>query len=73
MSDEAIHKAVDAARTFLQNDAERLAYINRELAILDITRTIAMPLKKGKLRDVQKGLKKVVQKNGNRQITDGKN
>ena len=25
MSDEAIHKAVDAARTFLQNDAERLA------------------------------------------------
>ena len=35
MSDEAIHKAVDAARTFLQNDAERLVYINRELAILD--------------------------------------
>ena len=35
MSDEAIHKAVDAARTFLQNDAERLAYINRELTILD--------------------------------------
>ena len=35
MSDEAIHKAVDAARIFLQNDAERLAYINRELAILD--------------------------------------
>ena len=35
MSDEAIHKAVDAARPFLQNDAERLAYINRELAILD--------------------------------------
>lgn len=35
MSDEAIHKAIDAARTFLQNDAERLAYINRELAILD--------------------------------------
>ena len=34
MSDEAIHKAVDAARTFL-HDAERLAYINRELAILD--------------------------------------
>ena len=28
-------KAVDAARTFLQNDAERRAYINRELAILD--------------------------------------
>lgn len=35
MSDEAIYKAVDAARTFLQNDAERRAYINRELAILD--------------------------------------
>ena len=35
MRDEAIHKAVDAARTFLQNDAERRAYINRELAILD--------------------------------------
>ena len=35
MSDEAIHKAIDAARTFLQDDAERLAYINRELAILD--------------------------------------
>ena len=35
MSDEAIHKAVDTARTFLQNDAERQAYINRELAILD--------------------------------------
>ena len=35
MSDEAIHKTIDAARTFLQDDAERLAYINRELAILD--------------------------------------
>lgn len=35
MSDEAIHKNVDAAHIFLQNDAERRAYINRELAILD--------------------------------------
>ena len=35
MSDEAIHKAVDAARTFLQNDAECRAYLHRELAILD--------------------------------------
>lgn len=35
MSDEAIHKNVDAAHIFLQNDAERRAYINCELAILD--------------------------------------
>ena len=26
MSDEAIHKAVDVVRTFLQNDAERRSY-----------------------------------------------
>lgn len=29
------HEAADVARAFLKNDAERLAYINRELAILD--------------------------------------
>ena len=34
MSDEAIHKAVDAARTFLQNDAERRAYSNNDFILL---------------------------------------
>ena len=61
MSDEAIHKAVDAARTFLQNDAERLAYINRELAILDYNSDHRDALKV-RLRDVEKARLKAVKK-----------
>ena len=55
MSDEAIHKAVDAARTFLQNDAERLAYINRELAILDYNSDHRDAFEEGKAEGREEG------------------
>lgn len=62
MSDEAIHKAVDAARTFLQNDAERLPTSIANSPSSTITRIIAMPLKKAKLRGVKRERPKVVKK-----------
>ena len=58
MSDEAIHKAVDAARTFLQNDAERLAYINRELAILDYNSDHRDAFEEGKAEGRKEGAAK---------------
>ena len=57
-SDEAIHKAVDAARTFLQNDAERLAYINRELAILDYNSDHRDAFEEGKAEGRKEGAAK---------------
>ena len=57
MSDEAIHKAVDAARTFLQNDAERRAYINRELAILDYNSDHRDAFEEGEAKGIEKGRK----------------
>ena len=58
MSDEAIHKAVDAARTFLQNDAERLAYINRELAILDYNSDHRDAFEEGEAKGRAEGIEK---------------
>ena len=55
MSDEAIHKAVDAARTFLPNDAERLVYINRELAILDYNSDHRDAFEEGKVEGRKEG------------------
>ena len=55
MSDEAIHKVVDAARTFLQNDAERWAYINRELAILDYNSDHRDAFEEGEAQGLEKG------------------
>ena len=59
MSDEAIHKAVDAARTFLQNDAERRAYINRELAILDYNSDHRDAFEEGKNEGREEGQQKL--------------
>ena len=58
MSDEAIHKAVDAARTFLQDDAERLAYINRELAILDYNSDHRDAFEEGEAKGRVEGIEK---------------
>jgi len=66
MSDEAIHKAihkaVDAARTFLQNDAKRLAYINRELAILDYNSDHRDAFEEGEAKGREEGMKAGQQK-----------
>ena len=35
MSEAAIQAALDASSIFMQNQEERLAYLNREMAILD--------------------------------------
>ena len=59
MSDEAIHKAVDAARTFLQNDAERRAYINRELAILDYNSDHRDAFEEGEVKGREEGQQKL--------------
>ena len=58
MSDEAIHKAIDAARTFLQDDAERLAYINRELAILDYNSDHRDAFEEGEAKGRAEGIEK---------------
>ena len=59
MSDEAIHKAVDAARTFLQNDAERRAYINWELAILDYNSDHRDAFEEGEVKGREEGQQKL--------------
>ena len=35
MQETAIHTALDATSIFMQNEDERLAYLNREMAIMD--------------------------------------
>ena len=35
MKETAIHTALDATSIFMQNEDERLAYLNREMAIMD--------------------------------------
>ena len=35
MQETAIHTALDAASIFMQDENERLAYLNREMAIMD--------------------------------------
>ncbi len=40
MSDTAINNAMDAAKTFLSNDDDRLKYLNRQMAIMDYNSAI---------------------------------
>ena len=40
MSDTAINNAMDAAKTFLSSDDDRLKYINRQMAIMDYNSAI---------------------------------
>ena len=35
MKETAIHTALDATSIFMQDESERLAYLNREMAIMD--------------------------------------
>lgn len=48
MSETAIHDAVDAAKVFFQNKAERLQYINREMAIMDYNANMRGSKEEGK-------------------------
>ena len=66
MKETAIHTALDATSIFMQNEDERLAYLNREMAIMDyesdkaawteegesrLARLISLLLKSGKAEE----------------------
>lgn len=59
MSDAAIHDAMKAAREFMQNTAERRAYINREMAIIDYNTNTREAFEKGEEKGVKKGEKRL--------------
>lgn len=58
MNDAAIHDAMKAAREFMQNTAERRAYINREMAIIDYNTNTREAFEDGFEKEKKKGLKK---------------
>lgn len=59
MSDAAIHDAMKAAREFMQNTAERRAYINREMAIIDYNTNTREAFEKGEEKGIKKGEKRL--------------
>ena len=50
MQETAIHTALDAASIFMQDENERLAYLNREMAIMDYESDKAAWTKEGESR-----------------------
>lgn len=58
MSDAAIHDAMKAAREFMQNTAERRAYINREMAIIDYNTNTREAFEDGFEKGEEKGIEK---------------
>ena len=55
MSDTAINNAMDAARTFLSNDDDRLKYLNRQMAIMDYNSAIRGAREDGEARGEARG------------------
>ncbi len=55
MSEAAIHTAMDAARIFLSNTAERRLYINKEMARMDRDSGLLHAERKGEQKGLQKG------------------
>ena len=62
MSDAAIHDAMKAAREFMQNTAERRAYINREMAIIDYNTNTREAFEDGFEKGEEKGIEKGIEK-----------
>ncbi len=55
MSEAAIHTAMDAARIFLSNTAERRLYINKEMSRMDRDSGLLHAERKGEQKGLQKG------------------
>lgn len=62
MNDAAIHDAMKAAREFMQNTAERRAYINREMAIIDYNTNTREAFEDGFEKGEEKGIEKGIEK-----------
>ncbi len=58
MSEAAIHTAMDAARIFLSDTAERRRYLNREMARMDYDSGLLHAERKGLEKGEQIGLEK---------------
>ena len=58
MSEAAIHTAMDAARMFLSDTAERRRYINREMARMDHDSGLRYAHRKGLVEGEEIGLQK---------------
>jgi len=61
MNDAAIYDAMQAARIFLSNDAERHAYLNREMAIMDQQAQHEAAIEDGYKQGMQKGMQQGMQ------------
>ena len=55
MNEAAIQTALDATSIFMQNSSERLAYLNREMAIIDYESDKAAWTAEGEARGEAKG------------------
>lgn len=62
MSEAAIRDAVDAAKVFFNNDAERLQYINREMAIHDYESNMAGAREEGFADGHKQGMSQGIEK-----------
>ena len=75
MSDAAIHDAMKAAREFMQNTAERRAYINREMAIIDYNTNTREAFEdgfeKGEEKGIEKGIKQGIEQGIEKGIEKG--
>ena len=58
MNDAAIHDAMKAAREFMQNTAERRAYIHRDMAIIDYNTNTREAFEDGFEKGEEKGIEK---------------
>ena len=57
MSEAAIRNAMDAADIFMQSEEQRLAYINREMAIMDYNSDMEGCREKGREQGLEQGRK----------------
>ncbi|MCI6158342.1 MAG: hypothetical protein MR669_01925 [Selenomonadaceae bacterium] len=61
MNDAAIYDAMQAARIFLSNDAERHAYLNREMAIMDQQAQHEAAIEDGYKQGMEQGMQQGIQ------------
>ena len=62
MNDTSIHTAINAADLFMQDNEDRLAYLNRELAIMDYESDKAVWTEEGRTTGQVEGEQNIVRK-----------
>lgn len=60
MKDTAIHTALDATAIFMQDENERLAYLNREMAIMDYESDRAALVEEGRAEERNNAIKTLI-------------